>query len=79
MRMHISLDDELVAELDRRVGPRQRSAYLESLLRRALEDEQRWESLAGAVGTINDSGHEWDSDVSGWVRNQRRTDPRRTG
>ena len=28
MRLHIALDDELVAELDRRAGPRQRSAFI---------------------------------------------------
>lgn len=41
MRLHVTLDDELVAELDRRCDKRQRSAYLAELIRRALDDEQR--------------------------------------
>nr|WP_287374514.1 hypothetical protein [Candidatus Microthrix sp.] len=42
MRLHISLDGDLVTELDRRAGTRQRSAYIEAALRQALEDDRRW-------------------------------------
>jgi Arc/MetJ family transcription regulator len=79
MRLHISLDDELVQELDRRVGRRQRSAFISSALRRALDDERRRESLEAAFGSIADTGHEWDDNPAEWVRNQRRLDPRRIG
>ena len=41
MRLHISLPDELVQELDRRSGDRQRSAFIIELIRRGLDDEQR--------------------------------------
>lgn len=79
MRLHIALDDDLVAELDRRVGPRQRSAFIAELIRRGLDDEQRWDDIEAALGAIADTDHEWDEDVAGWVRAQRRGDDRRTG
>jgi metal-responsive CopG/Arc/MetJ family transcriptional regulator len=78
MRLHITVDDALVAELDQRVGPRQRSAFIAELLRRGLEDERRWDDIEAALGSISDTGHEWDDDPAAWVR-QQRADQRRTG
>ena len=79
MRVHISLDDALVAEVDRRVGTRRRSAFIAEALRRALEDEQRWELIESAIGTVASSGHDWDDDPGAWVRAQRRADAARVG
>ena len=79
MRVHIALEEDLVAELDRRVGPRQRSAFIAELIRRGLDDERRWEDIEAALGALTDSQHEWDDDPAAWVRDQRRTDPRRAG
>ena len=79
MRIHISLEDELVAELDRRIGKRQRSSFIARLLRRALEDERRWDQILASLGTISDQGHDWDPDPVAWVREQRRADPNRVG
>jgi metal-responsive CopG/Arc/MetJ family transcriptional regulator len=79
MRLHIQLDDHLVAEIDRRVGPRRRSGFVTDAIRRALDDEQRWELIESAVGTISATGHEWDDDPAGWVEAQRRGDKRRVG
>ena len=79
MRLHISLEDELVAELDRRVGKRRRSAFIARVLRRTLDDERRWDEILASIGTIDDEGHEWDQDTAGWVRVQRQGDPRRVG
>jgi hypothetical protein len=79
MRMHITLDDQLVEQLDRRVGPRGRSRFIAESLRRALEDEQRWEDIEAAIGALPDAGHPWDDDPAAWVREQRRTDARRIG
>ena len=79
MRLHIQLEDELVADLDRRAGPRRRSAFIAALIRRCLEDEQRWDEIEAALGSIPDAGHEWDDDPAEWVRQQRRSDPRRSG
>lgn len=79
MRLHIALDDDLVEELDRRAGARQRSAYIAEIIRRTLDDERRWDELEAALGSLADEGHEWDGDPAEWVRRQRRSDERRTG
>lgn len=79
MRVHISLDDELVKQLDRRVGVRRRSAFVSATVRRALEDEQRWEDIEAGLGALSDSEHEWDRDPAGWVATQRSGDPSRVG
>ncbi len=79
MRLHIALADELVADLDRRVGPRRRSAFIAELVRRGLEDEQRWDDIEAVLGALADSGHDWDPDPAEWVRAQRRGDSRRAG
>ena len=79
MRLHIALDDDLIADLDRRVGPRRRSAFIAELIRRGLEDERRWNDIESALGSLSDSGHEWDNDPSAWVRSQRGSDTRRAG
>jgi hypothetical protein len=72
MRLHIALDDAVVAELDRRAGSRRRSAFISELIRRGLEDEQRWDDIEATLGQISDRGHEWDDDPAAWVRLQRR-------
>jgi hypothetical protein len=79
MRVHITLTDELVRELDHRVGARRRSAYIARAVESALEDDHRWELIESAVGSISDGGHDWDDDAGRWVRNQRRADARRVG
>lgn len=79
MRIHINLDDQLVAELDKRIGKRKRSEFIARLLRRALDDERRWELILSSIGSIPDEGHEWDADPVAWVRAQRGSDPRRVG
>ncbi len=78
MRLHITVDDELVAELDRRAGSRRRSAFIAELIRRGLDDERRWDDIEAALGAIPDEGHEWDDDPGEWVRRQR-SDRRRIG
>jgi metal-responsive CopG/Arc/MetJ family transcriptional regulator len=79
MRLHISLDDELVSELDRRVGRRRRSAFIAETLSRALEDERRWEEIEAGLGSLSDTAHDWDEDPAGWVRAGRRAEPTRVG
>lgn len=78
MRLHLSLDDDLVAELDRRAGARRRSAFIAELIRRGLDDERRWEDIEAAFGALEDRSHEWDDDPATWVRRQR-SDERRAG
>lgn len=77
MRLHITLADDLVAELDRRAGPRNRSAYVHAAIQQALADEQRWDALREAVGRLS-GPHDWDDDPAAWVRAQR-NDVSRTG
>lgn len=79
MRLHISLERELVEELDRRAGKRRRSAFISELIRRALDDENRWDEIEKALGSIESNGHAWDDDPAAWVRAQRETDAGRSG
>ncbi len=79
MRLHISLRDDLVAELDRRVGRRQRSTFIAETLTCALEDERRWRDIEAALGGVEDGAHVWDADPEAWVRAQRHAAPGRVG
>lgn len=78
MRLHITMADELVAELDQAVGERQRSSYIGHAVRFSLDEDRRRRALRAALGSIEDFGHEWDDDPAEWVRRQR-SDDRRTG
>jgi len=79
MRMHITLDDALVRELDRRVGRGHRSAFIAATITQALDDARRWDLILSAVGSITDEGHAWDADSAAWVRAERRGDAARVG
>ncbi len=79
MRLHITLEDELVEELDQRVGRGRRSAFIAALIRRALDDERRWDAIEDALGGLSEADHEWDEDPAAWVRSQRVSDDRRVG
>jgi len=79
MRLHISLDDEIVHALDARVGRRERSAFIAAAVRRALDDERRWEDIEEVVGALAESEHDWDVNPAGWVRAQRTADASRVG
>ena len=79
MRVHISLDPKLVKAVDRRVGKRKRSAFIADTVKRALEDARRADDILSALGSIPDTGHDWDDDPAAWVHAQRRLDPRRVG
>jgi hypothetical protein len=79
MRVHITLEDEVVRELDRRVGPRRRSSFVAHAVQQALDDERRWELIESSFGEIADEGHEWDDGAAAWVHAQRRLDERRVG
>lgn len=79
MRLHITLEADLVRELDRRVGARRRSSFIADAVAHALDDERRWELIQSALGAIRDGEHAWDDDPNRWVRDQRRGDERRVG
>jgi hypothetical protein len=67
MRLHITLDDDLVQQLDDHVGPRGRSAFIVRAVEQALDSERRWQLLQSTFGGIADTGHEWDDDPAAWV------------
>ena len=71
MRVHIELDDSLVARIDQVAGLRQRSRFVEEAVRSALDQQERWEPIAAAAGAIADTGHGWDEDPAAWVHGQR--------
>ena len=77
--MHIELDDELVAQIDKLSGPRGRSAFVRSAIERAIRQELRWTDIEAAAGALANQDHEWDVDPATWVREQRRADARRAG
>ena len=79
MRVHITLNDELVEELDKRVGARRRSSFIAHAVRQALDDAHRWDLIESSLGAIDATGHEWDADLAAWVREQRRADAGRVG
>ena len=79
MRLHISLDDEIVRALDGQVGQRQRSTFIAAAVVRALDDERRWEEIEGAIGALPEADHAWDPDPASWVREQRTGDARKLG
>ncbi|MGL5930736.1 MAG: CopG family ribbon-helix-helix protein [Dermatophilaceae bacterium] len=79
MRLHIEVDDDLVAEVDAIAGTRGRSGFVRAAIRDALAERRRWRAFDEAVGTVPSGGHEWDDDPARWVRSQRRADGRRAG
>jgi Arc/MetJ family transcription regulator len=79
MRIHVHLDDELVARVDEQVSPRGRSRFIEAAVREALDSAERWALIRSALGAIQSEGHEWDEDPAAWVAAQRLADPRRVG
>lgn len=79
MRLHISLDDHLVEQLDERVGRRRRSMFIGETLRRALEDDRRWQDIEAGLGALAETDGEWDPDPATWVAAQRYADAARVG
>jgi Arc/MetJ family transcription regulator len=79
MRLHIELDNELVAQIDQLSGPRSRSAFVRSAIESALRQEIRWSELEAAAGAIADQDHDWDADPGVWVRQQRQAREFRKG
>ena len=79
MRMHIEIDDALVAEIDALAGLRRRSAFVREAVLAAVDRKRRASRLRRAAGVLRDSKHDWDADPAAWVSRQRTGDPRRVG
>jgi metal-responsive CopG/Arc/MetJ family transcriptional regulator len=79
MRLHIEVADELVARVDEVAGPRGRSRFIRDALESALRHHRQRELLRSARGAVTAKGHDWEHDLAGWVRDQRRADRRKIG
>lgn len=78
MRLHILLDEDLVAEIDKLAGQRKRSEFIARVVREALDSEACWDDIEASLGALEGIEHEWDADPAAWVRDQR-SDTRRAG
>ena len=79
MRMHLEMDDALVAEIDELAGSRGRSAFVRDAVRQAVTRRRRAYRIRRSAGVVRDGGHEWDADPADWVQRQRAGDPKRAG
>jgi predicted transcriptional regulator len=80
MRTHVILPAELVKEVDRVVGARRRSRFVEEAIREHLRREALSSALAESAGILKEEDYpEWDSPekVSSWVRECRGEDEAR--
>jgi len=72
--VNLSLPEDLVADLDKVVGPRKRSAFAEEALRRAIKREQFRivaEEVAGSLDPEDYPYWRTSQDVVEWVRMMR--------
>lgn len=76
MRTHVSLPSDLVEEVDRVVGARRRSRFVEQAIRGHLRRERMAAALRESAGSLKDDYPEWDTPekVSEWVAEGRRED-----
>jgi Arc/MetJ-type ribon-helix-helix transcriptional regulator len=79
MRLHITLEDDLVAELDDLVGPGKRSAFITASIRKALDEARRWDGILDSLGSLPGDGGDWGDDPEAWIDRERRSDPGRVG
>lgn len=72
--VNLSLPEDLVAEVDHVSGPRNRSAFVEDAIRRAVRREQLRVSIERTAGSLKDEDYpHWrtSADVVAWVREMR--------
>ena len=72
--VNLSLPEELVRELDEFSGPRNRSAFVEESVRRAIRREQLRVSIEQTAGSLPDERYpHWrtSEDAVAWVREMR--------
>jgi len=76
-RTHVVLSEEVIGAIDKRVGERGRSRFLEEAAREKLERLELEEALASTAGILNDKDYPEFTDqdsINEWVRAQRRTE-----
>lgn len=80
MRTHVVLPEGLVEGIDKLVGRRKRSRFVEEAVREKLRREALGRALEAAAGILSAEEYpEWDTPekVSAWVRKLRREDEER--
>lgn len=77
-RTHVVLADELVKDIDRLVGTRQRSVFLAEAAKEKLMRHRQIEALKAAVSAWKDKDHpELKQGSAKWVRKLRQESERR--
>ena len=78
-RTHVVLEEQLVKDIDRLVGARQRSSFLTEAAEKELMRRRQIEALKAADGAWKDKDHpELKQGSAKWVRKLRRESERRT-
>lgn len=76
-RIHVTLDDALMAAIDKLVGQRGRSRFLEAAAREKLDRVKLEQALSSTAGILKASDYPEFKDqesVNEWVRLQRRSE-----
>ena len=76
MRTHVVLPDEIIKEIDERVGRRNRSRYIAEVLAERIRRERLVETIRRGAGVLRDEDYpEWSTPekVAEWVRRLRET------
>ena len=68
------LRDDRVEAILRELMP-----FISETVRRALDDERRWDDIEASLGSLAGQEHDWDDDPAAWVTAQRSGDPNRVG
>jgi hypothetical protein len=77
-RTHVVLEDQLLKDIDRLVGPRQRSNFLTEAAEKELMRRRQIEALKAAAGAWKDKDHpELKQGSAKWVRKLRQEGERR--
>lgn len=76
-RTHVILDDDVIEAIDKVVGQRGRSRFLEEAAREKLERLELEEAMREGAGILKDKDYpHWgdQGSINEWVRTQRRTE-----
>ena len=77
-RTHVVLSNQLVKDIDRLVGARQRSSFLTEAAKKELTRRRQIEALKAAAGAWKDEDHpELKAGAAKWVRGMRQESERR--
>ena len=76
-RTHVILDDRVIEAIDKRVGHRGRSRFLEEAAQEKLERLELEEAIREGAGALDEADYpHWrdQGSINEWVRTQRRTE-----